>query len=232
MRAGTCVITGASRGIGLATALRFARAGCNVVIAARTSTALEKAAAQIVGLGVGCEALPVDVSRPETAAELIEVAQRRFGRIDVLVNNAGLAVCKPTEAISNEDFDNLLRVNIAAVFYASRAVLPGMGKQGGGVIVSLSSMASADPFPGLGAYGACKAWVNLFTRALADEGKPHGIRAFAVAPGAVETDMLRGSFPDYPVEQCLQPDDVARVIEQLCDESMRVASGQTIFVSK
>jgi 3-oxoacyl-[acyl-carrier protein] reductase len=107
-----------------------------------------------------------------------------------------------------------------------------MKSQGGGVLVNVSSMASVDPFRGFSIYGASKAWVNLFTQAIAEEGRPLGIRAFAVAPGAVETQMLRANFPDIPRDRTLEPADVAAVILSLCDERMRHCSGQTIFVRK
>lgn len=229
----TAIITGASRGIGLATAQRFAISGHNLVIAARGAAALGEAAAQIKALGAEIEAVPTDVSSLDGARELIDVAVKRFGRIDVLINNAGAAPLAPIEQFTDEDFHAAVDVNIAAVFRTARAAWPVMRDGGGGgTIVNISSLASIDPFPGFAVYGACKAWVNLFTRAIADEGRPHGIRAFAVAPGAVETRMLRERFPDIPAEQTLQPDEVAAVIERLCGDEMRCASGETVFVRK
>ena len=228
----TCIITGGSRGIGLATALRFARRGDNVVIAARGPADLEAAAKQIQQTGAACEAIPVDISTSNGAAELVDVALRRFERIDVLVNNAGFAPCKPLTEITDEEFAQALDVNIGGVFYVTRAAWPAMQRQGGGVIVSVSSLAAFDPFPGFSIYGGAKAWVNVFTKALAAEGKPHGIRAFAVAPGAVETKMLRGAFPDFPAEQTLDPDAVAAVIESLRDDKFAHCVGQTITVAR
>ena len=107
-----------------------------------------------------------------------------------------------------------------------------MRQQRSGVIVNISSVASVDPFPGFSIYGACKAWVNLFTKALAAEGKPLGIRAYAIAPGAVETSMLRSAFPDFPADHTLRPDDIAAAIEAVCDDRLAHSSGQTIFVRK
>jgi len=232
MNTGICVITGASRGIGQATALRFARAGWNLVIAARDGAALQAAADRIGALGVACEALPVDVGTEAGARELIGLARQRFGRVDALVNNAGYAPLAPIERFTTEEFERTIAVNVAAVFHTTQAVWPMLKAQGGGTIVNVSSVASVDPFPGFSVYGACKAWVNLFTQAAAAEGRPLGIRVFAVAPGAVETAMLRRHFPQFPRDRTLDPDEVAAVIEQVCAAPLACASGQTIFIRR
>ena len=225
----TCVITGASRGIGLATARRFAAKGFAIVGAARHEAELAKALEQI-----GTEVHPVlaDVAVPQDLEGLIATAVERFGRVDVLVNNAGRAPLAPIESLAPDEFDRVTAVNMTAVYRATRAVWPHMLAQGGGVIVNISSLSSVDPFPGLGVYGASKAWVNLFSRAMAAEGKGHGIRVYAVAPGAVRTQMLRSLFPEIPAAQTLDPDEVAAVIESACDPSLAPVSGETLFVRK
>ncbi len=228
----TCIITGASRGIGLAAALRLGRAGWKIAAAARDPARLEHAANEIRATGAECHTIPTDVGDPAAATRLVETAAARLGRIDLLVNNAGFAVLEPLERTSPADFDRTVAINISAVFHTTRAVWPLMKAQRGGVIVNLSSMSSIDPYTGFSIYGASKAWVNTFTRAVADEGKPFNIRVFAVAPGAVETQMLRGLFPDLPARHTLAPDAVAAVIESLSDDRMTAATGQTIFVRK
>jgi len=228
----TCVITGASRGIGLATALRFAKQGCNVAAVARSEADLATAAKQVRALGATCEAIVRDVAAPDGARDAIALAAERFGRVDVLVNNAGVAPLAPIDKFTRAEFERVVAVNMAAVFHTTQAVWPIMVRQGGGVIVNISSVASVDPFPGFAVYGASKAWVNIFSHALAGEGKPLGIRVFAVAPGAVETSLLRASFANFPAEKTLDPDEVAAVIDSVCDERMAHASGDTIFVRK
>ena len=228
----TCIITGASRGIGLATALRFAKAGYQIVAAARSEADLEAAVEKIAAAGGECLAVTADVGNPDQAREIVAAAQERFGCVDVLVNNAGRAPLSAVDEMDGSEFEALVAVNMAAVFHTTQAVWPLMKQRGGGVIVNVSSVASLDPFPGFAAYGASKAWVNVFSKAIASEGKPHGIRVYAVAPGAVETQMLRGAFPDLPAEHVLDPDAVAAVIESVCDERMTHATGQTIFVRK
>lgn len=232
MRPRTAIVTGASRGIGLATALRLAREGCNLVICARNPADLQRALDRVTATGAACEAVPVDVGTGSGAAELIEIAVRRFGRIEILVNNAGFAPLAPVEKLSDADFDACIAVNIAATFRMTRGVWPILRDGGGGTIVNVSSIASIDPFPGFSVYGANKAWVNLFTKATADEGRACGIRVFAVAPGAVETRMLRSAFPDLPADQALEPEAVAEVIATLCRDELGPASGQTLFVRK
>lgn len=228
----TCIITGATRGIGRATALRFAADGWNVVIAARHAEALEQTAEAVVEAGGSCLPLATDVGRPAEVRRLVTTAHERFGRIDVLVNNAGVAPLGTIDEITPEAFDQVYEVNIAAIYHATRAVWPLMQDQGGGLIVNLSSLASVDPFRGFAVYGASKAWVNLFSQAMAAEGRPHGIRVFAVAPGAVETELMRSAFPDFPVDKALAPDDVAAVIASLWNAGLSPCSGQTLFVRK
>jgi 3-oxoacyl-[acyl-carrier protein] reductase len=228
----SCVITGASRGIGLATALRFARAGYRILAVARGESDLKRAAGQITAAGGECETVVADIGSADGAQRAIDVALTCFSRIDVLVNNAGAAPLAKIEELSVDDFDLALSTNVGGVFHMTRAAWPTLRAQQSGTIVNVSSLASIDPFPGFAVYGACKAWVNLFTKAMADEGRPLGIRVFAIAPGGVETAMFRQLFADVPSEEILRPDDVAHMIAAACDDPLAHASGQTIFLRK
>jgi 3-oxoacyl-[acyl-carrier protein] reductase len=227
-----CVITGGSVGVGLAAALRFAGLGYRVVICGRDAPALEQARQKVAALGPDCGALALDLTEPASSARLIDTAQSSFGRLDVLINNAGHAPLYPVEQMPEEEFQKALAINVEAVFHTTKAAWPVWQKQRGGILINISSLASVDPFTGFSVYGACKAWVNLFTKAVADEGRPFGIRAYSVALGAVETRMLRGLFPDFPREQTLTPEEVALFLSSLCGESMRYASGQTLILKK
>jgi NAD(P)-dependent dehydrogenase (short-subunit alcohol dehydrogenase family) len=226
------IITGASRGIGLAAALELARDGYAIVAAARNAEKLEAAVKQMRDAGAAATGVSVDMARPDDVRRLVDAAAKEYGRIDVLVNNAGAAPLVPIAEMNPADFDQVTAINMAAIFHATRAVWPLMQQQGGGVIVNISSMAALDPFAGFAAYGASKAWVNVFTKAAAAEGKPHGIRVYAVAPGAVETELMRSVFPDFPADKTLAPDDVAGVIASVVSSRMAAASGETIFVRK
>jgi NAD(P)-dependent dehydrogenase (short-subunit alcohol dehydrogenase family) len=226
-----CIVTGAGRGIGRAIASRLTAAGANVLAGARTAADLDQTVAATRSNSGKCAGQVADVTDRPQVERLIARARSEFGRIDVLINNAGLAPLSPIASMSDDAFAACNAVNINAVFYACRAAWPDLTTSRG-CIINVSSVASVDPFPGFAVYGAAKAWVNLFTQAIAAEGKPVGIRAFAVAPGAVETAMLRGAFPDFPADQTLSPDDVAGLVEALLDERCRYASGQTILIRK
>jgi len=226
-----CVVTGAGRGIGRATVLRLTAAGANVMAASRTARDLEGVVAASLSHPGRCIAHVTDVNHPEQIEKLITHCEAEFGRLDVLVNNAGVAPNFPFERMTAEQFDHLNRINVGSVFHACRAAWR-LLKESRGTIINISSVAADDPFPGFAAYGASKAWVNTFSRAIAVEGKPLGIKVFAVAPGAVETQMLRTPFPDFPADKVLQPDDVAGLIEWLIDERCAHASGEIITIKR
>ena len=144
-------------------------------------------------------------------------------------NVAPLAAFEQTTA---EAFDEVVNVNIRSIYLGTQAVWPVMRASGGGVIVSVSSLAAVSPFTGFSAYGASKAWLDIVTKAWADEGRAHGIRAYSVRPGAVATPMLAGLFPDFPAEQTVSADEVADVICQLALPPWRFSSGEAFTVSR
>ncbi|HSW46869.1 MAG TPA: SDR family oxidoreductase [Phycisphaerae bacterium] len=226
---GVAIVTGAGRGIGRAIASRLANRGMKVLAVARTAGDLAKTAAAATG-GV-CLPHPADVTRSDQVAAMVQRATEEFGRLDVLVNNAAVAPLATVEQITDTMLADTLAVNVSAVVYACRAAWPAL-KRSRGTIINISSVAADDPFPGFALYGATKAWVNVFTRALAAEGRADGIRVFAVGPGAVETEMLRKAFPDFPADQTLQTDDIATAVEWMLDERTRYMTGQTIYVKK
>ena len=226
------LVTGAGRGIGRAICERLAGEGFGIVGLARNERELAETRRLVTGAEGECLIIPTDISDPEQVDRAVTAAVDRFQRIDVLINNAGVAPLGKVPEMPLEAFERCVAVNVRAVFYLCQDVMPVMASQGGGTIINISSMASFDPFPGFAAYGGSKAWVNVFTKALAAEGAADGIRAFAIAPGAVETRGLRGAFPDYPADKCLAPEDVAEVVSALLDPRCRHASGQVVCVQK
>ncbi len=227
------IITGGSRGIGRATALRFARGGYALLLVARDSAALKTVEHEAVQAGSPrVETLACDLARADAAGRVADVARRAFGRVDVLVNNAGVAPLASVAEMTAGDFDALLATNVSAVFRLTQAIWPLLQVAGGGTIVNLSSVAAYDAFPGLGVYGASKAFINAFTRSTAEEGRPAGIRVFAIAPGATETRMLRSVAPDIPAEVVLDPDAIAAAIEAVCGPALQYSSGQAITVRR
>ncbi len=230
-----CVLTGGTSGIGLAAAKKFAQQGYHVVTCGRDVSRLEKARRAIAAAAKNAEVLTVelDLARPRDAGKLIDLALERFGRIEILVLCAAVAPLKSLEEMASQEFETAVDINIRAQFYLTQAAWQAFLRQGrGGTIVNVSSLAAVDPFPGFSVYGACKAWGDLFCVALAHEGKPHGIRVHSIRPGAVETPMLRGLFPDFPADQALAPQSVADLIWAVCQEAFRDSSGQPINIRR
>lgn len=232
------LITGAGSGIGLATAGMLAGEGYQVVLVGRNHERL-RAAADAVGRERAFP-YPADVSHPSACMAMIEVAVRAFDRLDVVVNNAGWTPLAPLPDIDPEVVRRIFEINTlgpiwtthwACRQFAAQAAAGHASPHGRApCIVTVSSQSSTDPFPGLGVYGAAKAAVNILALATARECP--GVRAFAVAPGAVETPLLRSLFPEseLPRERCLQAADVARVILDCVLGAYDGQSGRTIPV--
>lgn len=232
MKGKTAIVTGGGRGIGRAIAKRFSAAGANVVVAARTLDDLHDTRMMIERDGGTVLVVPCDVSEVTDVEKLIEETMQSYGRIDVLVNNAGTAPLATIDEMEPNLFDKIVKSNVRSVYLCSRGVWHHMVQNGGGVIINTSSVAAYDAFPGFAAYGAAKAFVVAYTKSLAKEGADVGIRVYGISPGAVETDMLRGAFPDFPADMTLATDDIAAMFETLLSPSFQYSSGQTITVSK
>ncbi len=217
------VITGASSGIGRATALRFARSGAALVLAARGADALESVAAECATLGAETEIRPTDVTDEEGMRQLAERTVERFGRIDVWVNNAGVGVFGPIDELPTEDIRRVLDVNILGYVYGIRAVLPHLKRQGSGVIINVSSLTAPIPQPYTAPYSMSKAAVRSLSASVRSElrlGGHTGVRVSTVMPPAIDTPFFdnaanytgrkaRALPPVYP------PEKVARTIYRL-----------------
>lgn len=226
-----CLVTGGTSGVGLAILRRMAQRGYRVATCGRNPDRLKAAESEIREAEPDGLFAQKDMSHPDQAKSLAEETIYKFGRIDVLVNNAAVAPLSALEDISSETFENAINVNVRSIFYLTQKVWCQMKVQGRGVIVNISSLAAVDPFPGFSLYGSTKAWLDLLTVALASEGQDLGIRVYSIRPGAVETPMLRGLFPDFPAEQCVSPDDVARLAQQLVLHPEQFQSGRAYNVT-
>lgn len=181
------LITGASKGIGAATAQVFAQAGAKVGLAARST---DKLSSLVDEIGPAARALTCDVASADSVNAAVAEMEEAFGGVDILINNA--AVLEPIADISTADptaWGKLIDINIKGVFYGIQAVLPGMKRQGGGTIITISSGAAHSPYEGWSAYCTSKAGAAMLTDCLHHEMQGHGIRAMGLSPGTVATDM-------------------------------------------
>ena len=186
----TVVITGASRGIGAASARHFSELGANVVLAARSAGNIETLAAEITDAGGSALAIPCDVSDWDQVNSLVNECIGAFGSVDVLINNAG--VIDPIARLDESDptqWSKVVDINLKGVYYGIRAVLPQMLKQGAGTIINISSGAATGSLEGWSHYCATKAAVLSLTRCTDKEYREHGIRVMGLSPGTVATDM-------------------------------------------
>lgn len=227
------IISGASRGIGAATAVELAHRGCAVSLVARSAPALQETARLCERAGGRVIFTPADICDEPALAQVVARTAHELGRIDGLVNNAGYA---PQAAVEETDaalFERTMAINLSAAMTLARLAWPHLRKQGG-VIVNLSSMAAVDPLPGLVAYAAAKAGMLGLTRALAREGQEHNIRSVALILGGVETEMFRGlrGAGSVPAEHLLSPREVATVIADCLTGPLAHSSGEAIYLRK
>ena len=240
MLKGKCaVITGASRGIGKAIALKLASLGANLVLNYRSSEqeALE-VEKQVKDMGVDAISIKGDISKIEDVENLVSSAKEKFGSVYIMVNNAGITKDTLLLRMKEEDFDKVIDVNLKGVFNCLKTITPIMVKQKHGKIINLSSVVGISGNAGQVNYAASKAGVIGMTKSLAKELGSRGINVNAVAPGYVETDMtevLGDKYKDeikknIPLKRLGKPEDVANVVAFLASEDSNYVTGQVIHV--
>ena len=225
---GVAIVTGASRGIGRATAIALARRGVSVALAARSREALAAVEQEIRKLGGRALPIPTDVSDEAAVAAMVEKSARELGPIDLLVNNAGTLERAPVVEIDSAAWDRVLDVNLKGAFLCTRAVVPSMIERGRGRIVNVSSISGKLGTPLLTAYCASKWGLLGFSLATAEELKPKGIQVFSVCPGSVNTVMLQQGLPGAAPD--MEPEDVASVIVYLGTEAPDAMTGAAVDV--
>ena len=230
---GRCaIITGASRGLGFEIAKQYLAAGASVGICARDEAVLDAAAAtlaKLVGPGQALIALPADVSKRDDVERIVEMAAKRFGRLDVLVNNAGvLGPMGAVDAIDLQGWVRAVEINLLGPVLLSRAALPHLKKSARGKIVQLSGGGATQPLPGLSAYAASKAAAVRFMETLAEELRPHHIDVNALAPGLLDTRMLDAML-DAGAE-ALGAQMHARLAREKCAGATPLAKGAELAV--
>ena len=209
----TAFVTGATHGIGRATAFALGRAGYRVGVCARTAAKVEALVVELRAEGIEAAGVAADVADPEQVRRVVAHAVERLGEIGVLVNNAGVLIARPFEELTLEDWDVTMATNLRSLYLVTREVLPGMRRRREGTIVNVASLAGRSGFAGGTAYTASKHAVLGFARSLMLEVRKDGVRVVTVCPGSVDTGML----VDQPMltpnrEHILQPEDVADVI--------------------
>jgi len=220
------VVTGASRGIGQAIALSLISEGVDVVMSSRSTNALSQAVEHLASAAPSgrrharVEPHPADVRDPAQMEALMAKAVDTFGRLDVLINNAGVGLFQPLAEQSVADWETVIETNLSGVFFACRAAIPLLQRGGGGWIINISSLAGSHPFAGGTAYCASKAGLNSLTEALMQELRHDDIRVSCVAPGSVDTHFGGGNH-GASASWKLDQDDVARVVVDLLKHNPR-----------
>lgn len=213
----TALITGASSGIGRATALELASRGCNLAIAARRNERLEKVAHECREKGVRCIAIITDVRRREDCFRFVERAAEEFGAPDILVNNAGYAILDPIATADIDAAEDMMATNYLGALHCIQAVLPAMLARGSGTIINVASITGLMGYASMGAYGATKAALICLTEAVRNEVLPRGVRVSMVCPGTTDTEFfetaLQGKMPGASrLILAIPPERVARAI--------------------
>ncbi len=241
------IVTGASRGIGRATALGFAEAGADVVVASRKLDELEKVAAEIRKRGR--KALPVaaHIGKMEDIRKLVGTAKDEFGRIDILVNNAGTTPAMATVLdVEERLWDVIMNLNLKGLYFLSQAVARVMKKQGGGKIINVSSIDGYKPEFSVGIYSISKAAVLMVTKSMAQELAPYHIRVNAIAPGPISTRILDSHWFQLPEQQAKEqrrdfaktiplghigePDEIAGAMIYLASDASSFTTGTAITI--
>jgi 3-oxoacyl-[acyl-carrier protein] reductase len=212
LKGSVAAITGAGRGIGRAITEALALEGARLVLNARTPGKLEALAAELRDRGSEVETIAGDVGEEATATRIVEAAQARFGRLDVLVNNAGIGHHGPLEAMDPAEFDRVVRTNLRGPFLLMRAAIPLLRRSGGGTLVSLASLAGVNPVPQRAAYAATKWGLIGLSRSVLQEVRKDGIRVLILEPGSTLTDFGHDAAKMANADKLVRPEDVASIL--------------------
>ncbi len=205
----TAVVTGSSSGIGKAIALRFGAEGAKVVVAARRLDLCRQTVKQIEQAGGEACVQQTDVSQEEQVETLIQETVKRYGRLDILVNNAGIFGGGRLADTSTKAFDQVMNANLRGTFFCCRAGFSQMKKQGGGLIINMSSVAGVQAWAGTGTYSASKHAIMALTKSLADEGRAFHIKVSAICPAGVADELVDATAEDILHSEKINPYDIA-----------------------
>jgi len=231
LREKIAIVTGASRGLGLAIAKQFAGEGATTVICSN-SKEIERACSEIKGFGGNCEGFVVDVSKEKSVDDFINKIIKKYGRADILVNNAGWAGDKkaPIEKWDIDDYRKIMATNADSVFYFLRKIAPVFKKQKSGLIINISSGAGKRGHGELAAYSASKFAVMGLTQSVAWELEGSGAKCVAVCPAGINTDMREKLFGNEDSARQQSPEALAKIISQIATGEIEISNGGDIFV--
>lgn len=235
------IVTGAGRGIGREIALGFANAGCRLVICSRTISELEALAKEIESLGSRAHIVRCDITQPDDVDRVVQEAIDQFGKIDILINNAGITKKHPAEEFPLEDWNQIIQVNLTGVFLFTQKVGNIMLEQGSGSIINLSSIASQSALTGSLAYCVSKGGVDMLTKTFAMEWATRGVRVNAIAPAYIETLLvqeIKDHRPKFvedilhrtPMNRMGDPKEIVGTAIYLASDAATYVTGETIFV--
>lgn len=218
------LVTGGSRGIGRAIALRLASLGASVAICGRSAAKLKETETELRECSAKAASIVADVTKTGEISKMLEEVKSALGPISVLVNNAGMGVFGPVHEKTEEEWDRLMNTNLKSVFLVSRAVIPEMIERGGGDVINISSLAGKNVFAGGGLYCASKWGLQGLSGCMAEELREHGIRVSTVCPGSVATEFSGRGPKD--ASKVLKPEDVAHAV------AMIATQGEQSFLSE
>lgn len=231
------VITGASSGMGAAAATYLAAKGASIVLGARRADRIEALATEIAKAGGKAIAVPTDVTNRADLTRLVDTAVETYGRVDVLINNAGLMPLSPIDRLKVEEWDQMIDVNIKGVLYGIAAAIPHMKAQKSGHIINVSSVAGHKVFEGSAVYSATKFAVRAMSDGLRAEAAPHNIRTTIISPGAVKTELLdhisekdvQSANQDYVGQVGVAAETFARMVAFAISEPQDVGISEIVF---
>jgi len=207
------LLTGATRGIGKAIALILVKNNYDLFIVGRNLEALERTKVDLESHGGSCAYMAADLSLSDTAEAVVEAAVRKYGRLDVVINNAGLANSMPIADTSVEMWNDIFAVNARTPFFICKAAIPHLKVSDKPVIINIASVVAFKGYTNQGVYASSKHALAGFTKVLAKEVQADGIQVHMISPGGVNTEMVQEMRPDIDTEQLIQPDEIAELVE-------------------